>query len=117
MSYFKVENARAKVTNEPKIYGKLGAVPVSFGFKQKDGTWVNLFAKLLFRESEMDNAAMMHKGDVVIVSGDLTLSKYNDKDDWGVWVTGYSVQSFGNYTKSEEKPAGSESLPDHDIPF
>lgn len=73
------KNILAKVTNQVSKFDKFYKIPVSIGFKGKDGQWVNEFFDIVVFGDLFSSAELIEKGDKIKVSGRVQLNKWTDK--------------------------------------
>lgn len=84
-------NQRCFVTNEPKIFDNFAIIPASIGFKQRDGSWKNVFVDLKCFKENIAVARTIRKKQQVTVNGRLEFSEWEDKQgqlrpQWAILV-------------------------------
>jgi len=97
---FRAIDVRGFVANEPRVLGGVTFLPVSVGFKQRDGTWLNTFLDLKCFKELADKAAGMSKKDRLTFSGRMEYSEWQDKQgnkrpQWAVLVDELKCESSG----------------------
>ena len=104
---FHAHDVRCFVTNPPREAGSITIVPVSIGFKQRDGSWMNVFFDLKCFNDTKGRANQLQKKDRVEVSGRLEYSEWTDsygnkRPQWGILVNKLERMDSGGAAPSPQ---------------
>lgn len=98
------------VTRNSRAVGKVLSVPVSIGFKQRDGKYANEFFDLVVFEGLQSEVQGLEKGCRLKVSGRVTMETWTDREGgekktWKVLVDSLEV------VNRSSAPSATEDVP------
>ena len=107
------DKVRAKVTQGPKVYGRLTVIPcaISFSKKHKDGTttWVSQYFDIKAFGEVAETLPAIDRGSSIVVCGRVELDEYNGKKRWGIIADSVELSGAAPATNRPETSASAVS--------